>query len=430
MGLSQILQHTSSVLTPEDRAYLDSPLTANDFDWALQHTAPGKTPGPDGLPLDYYKMILLVFCMTYDTQRISLDSSINFTVVLPFRPWSAATAPLRLELEQLGVEVVGNSGRTKLLGIYYGPQLSNADRLQHLLAEMQARCFLWTHRSRTLRGQFSASVCHVPATGFQDQVSTLISRFLCKSKSNIALPKDWWFLPPGLGGLGLTPVSDMIHSLQVHMLCKVILAARTHSIAGVPSWVEPVIRLFDQAISPWGQDFDILYAPVSTSPDYAKSHRWAQLEDYWHSVLFVWNTRLRKKLARRQSSFDKLSIPILNNEQELFRPSDLYQVCGSTVTCETLSVFLRTLQHCRSTGASACSNLLARLHCFLGPLKVFPIGPAPTTRYFCAFHDWVFDDTTLEELIVSRIRSIIVKCTNPVLPLSRLGLDEGPPPTM
>ncbi|RQM12278.1 hypothetical protein DD237_005717 [Peronospora effusa] len=478
MGLSQMLQHTSSVLTPEDRAYLDSPLTANDFYWALQHTAPGKTPGPDGLPLDYYKVdlplwsrtlgviygaqffkrkmtkfqrraqisllykhsdrtlpssyrpitllnvdaklgpkilahrldrvlkyllhsdqsgfvtahirfqalaqlysnfdapagaVLLDFAKAFDSvsfrcwikvlfpgtlvslmfngrplapfelgagvrqgdplspalfvlfiepflnflraklQDMGLlcgssthsvisfadDSTgllhdlrhtkdfLGFTVVLPFRPWSAATEPLRLELEQLGVDVVGNSGRTKLLGIYYGPQLRNADRLQHLVAEMQARCSLWTHRARTLRGQFSASVCHVPATGFQDQVSTLISRFLCKSKSNIALPKDWWFLPPGLGGLGLTPVSDMIHSLQVHMLCKVIVAARTHSIAGVPSWVEPVIRLFDQSISPWGQDFDILYAPVSTSPDYAKSHRWAQLGDYWHSVLFV-----------------------------------------------------------------------------------------------------------------------------------------------
>ncbi|CAI5714444.1 unnamed protein product [Peronospora destructor] len=47
------------------------------------------------------------------------------TVMLPFRPWSASTEPLRLELEQLGVEIVGNSGRTKLLGIYYRPQLRN-----------------------------------------------------------------------------------------------------------------------------------------------------------------------------------------------------------------------------------------------------------------------------------------------------------------
>ena len=130
------------------------------------------------------------------------------TVVLPFRPWSTSSEPLRLELEQSGVEVVGNSGRAKLLGIYYGPQLSNTDRLQHLLADMQTRCSLWAHRARTLRGQvlilrriilpilwFWASVCHVPATGFSDQVNVLISRFLCKSKSTIALSKDWWFLP-------------------------------------------------------------------------------------------------------------------------------------------------------------------------------------------------------------------------------------------
>ena len=75
------------------------------------------------------------------------------TVVLPFRPWSTSSEPLRLELEQSGVEVVGNSGRAKLLGIYYGPQLSSTDRLQHLLADMQTRCSLWAHRARTLRGQ-------------------------------------------------------------------------------------------------------------------------------------------------------------------------------------------------------------------------------------------------------------------------------------
>ena len=40
------------------------------------------------------------------------------TVVLPFWPWSTCSEPLRMELEQLGVEIVGNSGRTKLLKIY------------------------------------------------------------------------------------------------------------------------------------------------------------------------------------------------------------------------------------------------------------------------------------------------------------------------
>ena len=51
------------------------------------------------------------------------------TVVLPFRPWSTSSEPLRLELQHLGVEIVGNSRRFKLLRIYYGPQLSNTDRL-------------------------------------------------------------------------------------------------------------------------------------------------------------------------------------------------------------------------------------------------------------------------------------------------------------
>ena len=55
VSLSALLQHTTSRLSPAQAAYLDSPLTANDFSWALTQTASGKTPGPDGLLLDYYK---------------------------------------------------------------------------------------------------------------------------------------------------------------------------------------------------------------------------------------------------------------------------------------------------------------------------------------------------------------------------------------
>ena len=54
----RLLQYTNSALTPADKAYLDNPLTANDFYWVLQHTATGKTPGPDFLPLEYYKVDL------------------------------------------------------------------------------------------------------------------------------------------------------------------------------------------------------------------------------------------------------------------------------------------------------------------------------------------------------------------------------------
>ena len=42
MELSRLLQYTTAASTPADRAYLDSPLTANEFYWALQHTSTGQ----------------------------------------------------------------------------------------------------------------------------------------------------------------------------------------------------------------------------------------------------------------------------------------------------------------------------------------------------------------------------------------------------
>lgn len=69
---AQILQHTEARLTPAQRAYLDSPFTANDFYWALKNTTPGKAPGPDGLPFAYYQSNLPLWCqlleVTYAAQ--------------------------------------------------------------------------------------------------------------------------------------------------------------------------------------------------------------------------------------------------------------------------------------------------------------------------------------------------------------------------
>ena len=70
---------------------------------------------------------------------------------------------------------------------------------------------------------------------------------------------------------------------------------------------------------------------------------------------------------------------------------------------------------------------MARVHCLLGPLRALPIEPVPTFQYYGAFHDRVFDTYELQELSVLRIRSLLLKHDNPVLPLSRLGLDETPP---
>ena len=90
MELSRLLQYTTSALTPADRAYLDSPLTSNDYYWALQHTATGKTPGPDGLPLEYYKVDLplwsriLEVCMGPNFNRTNdqiLVASLLFSII-------------------------------------------------------------------------------------------------------------------------------------------------------------------------------------------------------------------------------------------------------------------------------------------------------------------------------------------------------------
>lgn len=99
----------------------------------------------------------------------------------------------------------------------------------------------------------------------------LISRFVCRFTTSSALPETWWFLPPHKGGLGLT-ISDVMQSLQLHMLCKVSIAGdRPPSGKTIHSWA----------------------VPVTTTPNYAvsrRSTRWAALRAYWHSVLFTPHT--------------------------------------------------------------------------------------------------------------------------------------------
>ncbi|TDH72445.1 uncharacterized protein CCR75_005702 [Bremia lactucae] len=394
------------------------------------------------------------------------------TVILPFRPWTSTTQLLKQDLQQLGVEVLENEGRTKLLGIYYGPTLNNADRLQHLIVDMQTRCSLWSYRARTLRGQvvilqqiilpvlwFSASVCHVPQTGFQHQVDSVIARFICRSKSNIALSKQWWFLPPDKGGLGLTPISTMIQSLQLNMLCKVILTTRSSLNNAVPSWVDPIIQIFDSAIYPWGINFDILYAPISTSPDFvnaSKSPRWLKLGPYWHYVFYTWNVHFRKKIVRMQCKFDKLTTPFLDNvdinyayrgrtlagtakplqlvstlsTQRIFRPIDLFQVCPAPITTDALSKFLRHIEPCTASNTRSCTNFLLRLRVLLQGINEPLIGPMQTVRYYCAFHAWIFNTYEIAELSVARIRKILIQQEVPQLPLIRLGVELPPPDLM
>ncbi|OWY93338.1 hypothetical protein PHMEG_00037317, partial [Phytophthora megakarya] len=245
----------------------------------------------------------------------------------------------------------------------------------------------------------------------------------------------------------------------LHMLCKVVVAARTPSLKNNPSWIDPVIQLFDQAVSPWGKDFDILYAPVSTNPDHAVSRRnsrWSILGEYWHFVLFSWNTQFRKKVIRLQVKFDKWTLPFLDNvdiaysyrgatlagtsrplglvpilaAHSIFRPADLFTLCEPPVTPDKLSSLLRQFTPGRISSVRSCANFLDKVGRLLNSLVDAPIGPHQAPQYFSAYHTWAFDTYELADLTVARIRSILFKPEAPGLPLRRLGIDDEPPDTV
>nr|CCA20409.1 AlNc14C93G5772 [Albugo laibachii Nc14] len=54
--MQQHLQHTTARISPEDRAYLDSSLTAHDFRLAITSSKSHKVPWYDGLPIEYYRL--------------------------------------------------------------------------------------------------------------------------------------------------------------------------------------------------------------------------------------------------------------------------------------------------------------------------------------------------------------------------------------
>ncbi|KAE9209354.1 hypothetical protein PF002_g19136 [Phytophthora fragariae] len=85
LQMAEILQHTTAHLTPEQAAYMDSPLAANDFYWAIKHTTAGKASGQ--------RLLNLVeqFC-----QASGMELNKNKIVVLLFRPWDSDTGSPRV----------------------------------------------------------------------------------------------------------------------------------------------------------------------------------------------------------------------------------------------------------------------------------------------------------------------------------------------
>ncbi|KAL8005307.1 hypothetical protein Plhal703r1_c08g0045051 [Plasmopara halstedii] len=172
---------------------------------------------------------------------------------------------------------------------------------------------------------------------------------MCQFKTSNALPRDRWFLLLGQGG----------------------------------GWADSAIRLFDHAISPWREDFDNLYAPVSTSPVYAissRSERWAALEPYWQNNF--------------GGDFAAARLIRVLVDQGFFRLAQLFQ--GS----------------------------------LLKSLTPYPIGPSQVLRYYATSHAWVSNAYEVSELKDDRIRSILAEFSVPALPLSGLGVSSCLPQSM
>ncbi|RQM29192.1 hypothetical protein B5M09_010620 [Aphanomyces astaci] len=157
------------------------------------------------------------------------------TQVLPFIPWRDQALPSRLA--SLGINITPNSGHCKLLGVFFGPNVSHDRRLDHLLPLVHQRCLLWRHRARTIHGRvvllrtmilpliwYTTTVTCTPLDSL-NRFSPLLLDFLNK-KTTVELPdraakgilaKEWYTVPRTKGGLGLPTLSATTRSLQLNL---------------------------------------------------------------------------------------------------------------------------------------------------------------------------------------------------------------------
>lgn len=391
------------------------------------------------------------------------------TVIYPFKDILTSelnnATILMKRLEELDVKILSNQETTKLLGIYYGPTVTDLNRLLHIIPEIQLRCTLWKYRARTLNGRcvilqqiilptlwYTASTCYVPKSTFQEQINKLITSFLTQGKKTNILPITWRNIEKSKGGLGLNSLEDSIDGLQVHMLVNVIKSVRKSN--GSQEWTLPISQLFDEAIAPWGASFDILYAPVTTTPHFVNARnqkKWSQLTTFWHHVLYIWHTKLRKNLKITSDNFERLQIPFLYNysitqgklkrplayrptnlirilgQNEIFTANQIISHFGNPPDSRVMADYLRVRTEGTCTSIFACQNFLKRLQPLLENLNDYPIGPQKSQFHFSANRGWYFENYEINDLKVHHIVKMISVKLQPDLPIQKLAIEKQPP---
>ncbi|CAH0488952.1 unnamed protein product [Peronospora farinosa] len=64
--LEDLLRHTTARVSSEDQRFLDAPMTAHDFYWAITKSPKGKSSGFDGLPAEYYQLFPETWARLYE----------------------------------------------------------------------------------------------------------------------------------------------------------------------------------------------------------------------------------------------------------------------------------------------------------------------------------------------------------------------------
>ena len=285
------------------------------------------------------------------------------TMIMPFCPTYPPSLPSMVDSLH-GPKFISRGLRCRWLGIQEGPDLVDEDRYRTLVQTILNRCNLWKFRARTLHGRvvilrtmilpvlwYTAAVCHVPDSIVEEitklALDFIYGRFHKTGLVKNHLPTAWLYLPRRMGGLGLPNIATSIKVLRLRTVVN-LLSLQSSSVNVLP-WMDPVIDLMHQVVTPLGHGLDILFLPI---PKTTNGSQFIQrLGRFWFSVLRTWQNHLAPLRIPFQDSFSKIHTPLWldstlansltsTNLFSAIRPSKFYVSAG----CLSMADFWRHFQ--------------------------------------------------------------------------------------
>ncbi len=266
--------------------------------------------------------------------------NLSKTMVMPFHHLSSS---FRTRIETTGVNIV--SSHCKLLGIFFGPTMSDQQRMQHLFHTFISRCTLWRYRARTLRGKVvilrsvilpllwytCAVTCITPAAlhPFEQCILNFLNNAAGRDPSLPAakgsLAKTWHHARISHGGLGLPDLLHFTKALQLNTLVTGLKQIRRQPTI-IPLWLQPALIIFDQYLAPFSATgLDILCYPSHLSNNnYGSGPLGSHLGSFLHQIHSTWNGLTPISISSCFSSMDILFMPLWKNKFLSLRGRSLF----------------------------------------------------------------------------------------------------------